>query len=65
LATSPRSGKARPPLINTDDTDQKKSPSSRVIVDIARDRKARSSPLMNTDDTDQKIGLGMGWDEVE
>jgi hypothetical protein len=35
-----------------------KSPESRVIADIARDRKSKTSPRMNTDDTDQESVIG-------
>jgi hypothetical protein len=31
-----------------------KSPESRVIADIARDRESKTSPRMNSDDTDQE-----------
>ena len=33
-----------------------KSPESRVIAEIARDRKGKTSPRMNSDDTDRGIG---------
>jgi len=34
------------------------SPESRVIADIARDRKSKTSPRMNSDGTDQKSVIG-------